>query len=354
MALTLCHERSTLDASPAPGISQWSCPAKVRTLAQEKRCTEGAPLTNCFARFASELVAEMNELITPDQLPKWIPGDLTRDSTPLAWEDVTLKGYRYCDLDVEIPAMRDFMIVVYRGGGAEMSRRSEGPWQSARVEPGIVSILTRAEPSQWRWNGPIDVSHLYLSQATLGRMAGEVFDKDIKEVEVPDMVRSEDPVLPSLTALLESELAAGGLGGRLYVDALRTQLCIHVLRRYANVTFRDYRSHGRLSPAQCRLVTQYVDEHIAQNISLAELAELTQHSVFAFIRKFQADFQCSPHAYVLGQRVEHAKRLLIRPDVPLKVVAANSGFSDQSHMTRVFRRMLNVTPAEFRRSTSGS
>lgn len=296
----------------------------------------------------------MSELITPDQLPQWIPGDLTRDSTPLAWDDLTLKGYRYSDLDVEIPTMRDFMIVVYRGGVAEMSRRSDGPWQSARVEPGIVSILTRAEQSQWRWNRAIDVSHLYLSQTAIARVAGEVFDKDIKDVEMRDMVRSEDPVLPTVTASLERELDAGELGGRLYVDALKTQLCIHVLRRYANVIFRDYRSYGRLSPAQCRLVTQYVEENIGQNISLAELAGLTQLSVFAFIRKFRADFQCSPHAYVLGQRIEHAKRLLIRPDVPLKVVAANCGFSDQSHMTRVFRRMLNVTPAEFRRSTSTS
>ena len=97
-----------------------------------------------------------------------------------------------------------------------------------------------------------------------------------------------------------------------------------------------------------------MDEHIGQNISLAELTGLTQLSVFAFIRKFQADFQCSPHAYVLGRRIECAKKLLIRPDAPLKVVAAHSGFSDQRHMTRVFRRMLNVTPAEFRRATSRS
>lgn len=293
----------------------------------------------------------MSELITPDQLPIWIPGDLTRDSTPLDWQDITLKGYRYTDLDVAIPTMRDFMIVVYRGGVAEMSRRSDGRWQSARVEPGIVSILTRAEQSRWRWDKAIDVSHLYLSQTAIARVAGEVFDREIGDVEMRDMVRAEDPVLPALTAMLENELDTGVLGGRLYVDALKTQLCVHILRHYANVIFRDYRSYGRLSPAQCRLVVQYVEEHLEQNISLSELAGLTQLSVFAFIRKFQADFQCPPHAYVLGQRVKHAKRLLARPDVPLKVIAASCGFSDQSHMTRVFRRVLNVTPAEFRRSS---
>lgn len=116
------------------------------------------------------------------------------------------------------------------------------------------------------------------------------------------------------------------------------------------VVFREYRSYGRLSQAQCRLVVQYIEEHLDQNISLQDLAGLAQLSVFAFIRKFRAEFQCAPHAYVLDQRVKHAQRQLARPDVPLKVVAANCGFSDQSHMTRVFRRVLNVTPAEFRRS----
>jgi AraC family transcriptional regulator len=56
--------------------------------------------------------------------------------------------------------------------------------------------------------------------------------------------------------------------------------------------------------------------------------------------------------YVIKQRVEHAKRLLARRDVPLKVVAASSGFSDQSHMTRWFRKTLNVTPSEYRHSIS--
>jgi len=88
---------------------------------------------------------------------------------------ITLKGYCYTELEVAIPKMRDFMIVAYRSGSAEMSRRSGGPWHSERVEPGIVSILTRAEQSQWRWSKPIDVSHLYLSQPALAQVAGEVF-----------------------------------------------------------------------------------------------------------------------------------------------------------------------------------
>lgn len=296
------------------------------------------------------MIATTSELISPEQLPLWIPGDLTLDSAPMAWEGLTLKGYRYADQDVAIPTMRDFMIVVYKGGAAEMSRRNGGPWQSETVEPGVVSILTRAERSQWRWNRPIDVSHLYLSQASVARVAGEVFGRDLKSVEIYDLVRAKDSVLPTMMAMLERELTEGGLGGSLYVDALKTQLCIHILRRYANIVFREFPSSGRLSPAQCRLVVQYVEENIEQSISLEDLARLTQLTVFTLIRKFRTEFGCPPHVYVMRRRLEHAKKLLARREVPLKVVAASSGFSDQSHMTRFFRRSLDMTPCEYRRS----
>ncbi|URS59058.1 helix-turn-helix transcriptional regulator [Pseudomonas sp. Y39-6] len=294
----------------------------------------------------------MKELISPEQIPQWIPGDLTLDSAPLSWEGMALKGYRYSDLDVAIPEMRDFMIVIYKRGIAEMSRRSSGRWHSETVEPGVMSILTRGEQSQWRWNKPIDVSHLYLSQAAVARVAGEVFERDIKDIEMCDLVSTKDPVLPTLVAMLEHELKEDGLGGKLYVESLKNQLCIHILRRYANIIFREHRAYGRLSSAQCGLLVQYVKENIEQNISLEDLAGLTHLTVFSLIRKFQNEFNCSPHAYVMRQRIEHAKRLLARQDMPLKVIAASSGFSDQSHMTRLFRSFFNMTPTEYRRSTA--
>ncbi len=53
----------------------------------------------------------MNHMISPDEVPLWIPGDLTLDSSLLGWDGVTLKGYRYDSLDVVIPSMRDYMLV---------------------------------------------------------------------------------------------------------------------------------------------------------------------------------------------------------------------------------------------------
>jgi len=297
-------------------------------------------------------VGRMSELITPDELPRWVPGRLTMDSAPLGWDGLRLRGWRYTALDVPIPGLSDYLIVAYQDGATRMNRRCTGDWHREHVTPGSISLLTHAAQSHWRWSEEIEVTHLYLSTAVVADVAAQVYESSVRDVELRDVLRAEDSVLSGIAGSLAWESRQGGLGGRLYVDSLKTQACVHVLRHYANVIFREPTSHSGLSHTQCRLLTQYVEENLDRSISLAELAGVVQLSVFHFMRKFRAEFGYPPHAYVMRRRIEHAKRQLTRRDIPLKVVAADCGFSDQSHMTRVFRRALATTPAKYRNSVT--
>jgi AraC family transcriptional regulator len=295
----------------------------------------------------------MSELITPDELPRWVPGELTMDSAPLGWKGVRLRGYRYAPSDVPVPALQDHMLVVYQEGLTPMNRRCTGNWNSERVAPGCISLLTHAAQSHWRWSEDIAVTHVYLSPASVADLAAEIHGRQVRDVELRDVLRIEDPVLSGIAACLTRESQEGTLGGPLYAESLRNQACIHILRHYANVTFREQNAFGGLSQAQCRLLAQYVDENLDRGITLADLTGVVQLGVFPFMRKFRAEFGCPPHAYVMRRRVERAKRQLARRDIPLKVVAANCGFSDQSHMTRLFQRLLGTTPAEYRKTVTG-
>ncbi len=295
----------------------------------------------------------MSELITPDELPRWVPGEVTMDSAPLGWDGVRIRGYRYNPSDVPIPGLQDYVIVVYQGGATPMNRRCTGDWCSEWVAPGNMSLLTRAAQSHWRWSDAIEVTHLYLSAGAVAEVAAQVYERRVRDVELFDVLRTNDPVLSGIATFLARESREGDLGGRLYVDSLKNQACVHMLRRYANVSFREPSSYGGLSGAQCRLLIQFVEENLDRNISLADMADVVQLSIFHFIRKFRTAFDCPPHTYVMRRRIEHAKRQLARRDIPLKVVAADCGFSDQSHMTRVFRRLLATTPAEYRKVVTG-
>ena len=295
----------------------------------------------------------MSDLITPDELPRWVPGELTMDSAPLGWDGVRVRGYRYAALDVPIPGLQDYLVVAYQDGATPMNRRCTGDWRREQVVPGSISLLTHAAQSHWRWSDNIEVTHLYLSVGAVADVAAQAYERHVRDVELRDVLRADNSALSAIAASLAQESRQGGLGGRLYVDSLKNQACVHMLRHYANVIFREPTTCGGLSRAQCRLLVQYVDENLDRNISLADLAGVVQLSVFHFMRKFRTEFGCPPHAYVMRRRIEHAKRQLARRAIPLKVVAANCGFSDQSHMTRLFRRLLGTTPAEYRNSVIG-
>lgn len=291
----------------------------------------------------------MTALVPPDLIPDWIPGERTVDSSPLGWRGLTLKGYRYPDQEANIPLMRDYMIVVYEGVRATMERSSGGPWRGDAVEKGVISLLTRAEQSVWRWNRPIRVKHIYVGHEIIEQIANQVFEKDLDRIRIEDLVRAEDQVVPLYLKMLERELHGEGLGEKLYIESICSQLAIHLLRHYAHVEFRSPKL-GSLSPHLRRTLIEFIDENLTEDITLDDLAGLAGLSTYHFSRKFKADLGMAPHAYVISRRVEKAKRLLKSDRLPLKFVAAECGFTDQSHLSRIFRKLLGVTPNDFRKS----
>ena len=136
----------------------------------------------------------MGDLVTPDDLPNWVPGEVTVDSSPLEWQGARVRGYRYTPLDVPIPGMRDYIVVAYKDGATTMNRRSTGDWRKEMVAPGCVSLLTHAAQSHWRWSEDIEVTHLYLSPSAMANVAAEAYDCHIKDVELRDILKADDPV----------------------------------------------------------------------------------------------------------------------------------------------------------------
>lgn len=295
----------------------------------------------------------MIEPIRPDEVPRWVPGETLLASDGLGWGDVTLRSYRFPRLDVEIPPLRDFVIIAYARGATRMSRRLDGGrWTQEHLAPGDVSLLTRAETSHWNWQRDIDVVQVYLAPALFAKISEEVFDRPIEDVRLLDVLKTHDPVLHRGALAIAGEAAAQGLGSRLYVDAVANQLTVHILRNYATVSFRAGPRGSGLSAAKARQVADYVESHLDRPLSIEELAGVARVSSWHFLRQFKRHFGRAPHAWVLGRRVDRAKRLLAGTDLPIKQVAAQTGFCDQAHLTRMFRRVLGTTPGALRRASA--
>ncbi|MBS4727458.1 helix-turn-helix transcriptional regulator [Mycobacterium sp. SM1] len=286
-------------------------------------------------------------LIVPEQVPLWVPGQLTVRS-PTIWRGLSVRGYRYRSSDVEVPPLRDFLIVAYLRGSTAMRRRVDGAWVNETLRPGDVSLLTRAAASHWIWPNDIEVVHVYLTRDELAATCRQMYERDVEEVELRDEVRADDPAIHHVSVALANEATHGGVGDQLLVDSLSVQLCVHILRRHADVIFRDAAGHDGLTFAQQRTVYDYIQEHLSEAITLDDLAASVALSRYHFARRFRQSTGTSPHDFVLRQRVERAKILLARTGDPLAHIATRCGFADQSHLTRVFSKYVSVTPGRYR------
>jgi AraC family transcriptional regulator len=216
------------------------------------------------------------------------------------------------------------------------------------LAPGDVSLLTKSQRSHWHWTDGIDVSHVYLSENLVSGVCAEVTDRCLADVRLHDVLKSHDPIVSAAVAAITSETRQQTLGGALYVEAVATQLAVHLLRKYAEVTFREPSVKGRLSPAQIRRLTEYIDSRLHEQLNLETLAQVSGMGVWTFTRHFRESFGLTAHAYIIERRIDRARRLLARGCLPIKEVASVCGFADQAHMTRVFQTHLHTTPAMLR------
>jgi len=147
---------------------------------------------------------------------------------------------------------------------------------------------------------------------------------------------------------LLGELESEGLSGRLYGESLGNVLAVHLLRYYAVSTLRPATFTGGLSAAKLKQVTDFIGENYSHDLKLAELAQVAGMSSFHFAREFKRTTGTTPHQYLIKFRVERAKALLAKNEVPLVEVSLRSGFSHQSHFTRLFRKITGTTPHSYR------
>jgi AraC-like DNA-binding protein len=97
-----------------------------------------------------------------------------------------------------------------------------------------------------------------------------------------------------------------------------------------------------------RRVIDYIHDHLAEAIRLEDLAALADLSPYHLLRAYRATTGLPPHQYQLQLRIRQAKQML-RAGQPIADIAADLGFVDQGHLHHLFRRIVGVTPGQYRR-----
>jgi len=137
---------------------------------------------------------------------------------------------------------------------------------------------------------------------------------------------------------------------RLYGEALGVVLMHELILFNRGRPRIEPQVRGGLAGWQQRIVTAYIEDHLAEQISLATLAGLVRLSPYYFCRAFKQSFGIPPHRYHTGRRIERAKAMLAKRESSVTEIGLTVGFSEASSFTTAFRKTTGLTPSGYHRS----
>src|SRR5215471_6343683 len=281
---------------------------------------------------------------------KLFPFDAVLSSVRLGW--VGLEAARCREervFELNPPAITHHWLVLFLRPPMELDLQYEGVKRSVPPPVGAISLVPAGSPARWRWSGRRDLLAIYLESGLVAQVAAEAFDLDPARLTVPSLDCVDLPHLRAAIGAVGAELTAGGAGGRLAAESLANVLAVHLIRHVLTPRQPAGRRDGTLPRAKLRAVVEYIEEHLDAAPSLEEMAAVARLSVYHFARQFKRATGLPPHQYVVLRRVERAKQLLqCGGDLSLAEVAARAGFCDQSQFSHHFKRLVGVTPGQFR------
>jgi AraC family transcriptional regulator len=171
---------------------------------------------------------------------------------------------------------------------------------------------------------------------------------DIDLGEIAPRLAALDASLIATARKFEAALSAPAPLGRLYGETLGRALAIELLRWQRGN--RDFArpARGGLSARQLRRVTAFIEDHLAAEIGLSQLAALVDLSPWHFCRSFKRSTGVPPHRFLVLSRIERAKRLLADRRVSVTEVALTLGFGGSTQFARAFRAAVGLSPREYR------
>ena len=134
-----------------------------------------------------------------------------------------------------------------------------------------------------------------------------------------------------------------------YVQALSVALLHELVRLEKSAGPSRTSARGGLATWQQRRVAEFIEEHLGDDVSLSDLAQLVRLSPFHFARAFKQSFGVPPHRYHIGRRMERAKDLLGMTALSVTEIGIDIGFHETSSFTAAFRKFTGHTPSDYRR-----
>jgi AraC family transcriptional regulator len=292
------------------------------------------------------------DAIRPLDWLKIIPFEPAAASDRLAWVGLEAAHFHATPAtEFNQPVNTHHMLVLFTRPPDELELRYEGMKRHVPPPAGSISLIPAGNPAWVRSSGSKDQLHIFLGAGLVAQVAAEAFDLDPARLTVPPLDGLDLPHLRAAMGAVAAELTAGGAGGPLAAESLANVLAVHLIRHVLAPRQPACSRDGTLPRGRLRAVVEYIEEHLDAGLTLEQMAAAARLSAYHFARQFKAATGLPPHQYVIVRRVERAQELLQQDrNLSLAEIAACAGFSDQSQFTHHFKRVVGVTPRQFRSS----
>ncbi|PMS17653.1 AraC family transcriptional regulator [Trinickia dabaoshanensis] len=240
-----------------------------------------------------------------------------------------------------MPAFEQHRIGVHIGKPVRANCICDGK-RHARVQAhGDADVVPAGMTGEWADEADCTVLSVWIDDA----FAGSIYEQlELKHARAgfPMRLQMRDPRFQHLAWGLHAELQAEDASDSLFAESLCTGMLVRLLGTVPALE----RKRRALTPKAAARVADFIDSGLDRRLTLAELAALLDMSIPHFKVLFRETFGVPAHRYVVQRRVERAKALLLTGACDAAQVAAETGFSHQSHMAYWMRRILGASPRE--------
>ncbi len=286
---------------------------------------------------AEVVTSQVPSLMSPAQQAAWA-------GLPLSWVGTPPGAWR-STFEVPVTSM-----VLLDSGRIKTSIHSRGRTHDVEFRPGKMALFTGGTELKVHQAGCANARRVILGLEPAATALMDDDDLLSGLLLQPATEFNDEPLAAMLRAMLR-EVLDGSPNGALFAQSLSLGVLLHTRRTRGIGRGSTADERGKLSPSQWQRVAELIEERLGDDLALPTLADAAGLSRAQFVRLFRNATGTSPHRYVMRRRAERAKELLQRTTLPLAAVAADLGFSSQSHLNRVFREAYGVTPGEVRRQS---
>jgi AraC family transcriptional regulator len=196
------------------------------------------------------------------------------------------------------------------------------------------------------WEKPLDNMGILFAPDFVANVAAE--NRFSPKFDFYDNFTKPDPLIQHIGFTLLAESSGETPEGKLYAESLIQTLTLHLLKNYSNARSITEKTNGGLSGYKLNRVKDFINANLEEDLSLADIAAAADLSQFHFARAFRRSTGFTPQQYLTNQRIERAKELLAKDDLPIVEVGLQTGFKNQSHFTTLFRKYTKFTPKMWR------